>query len=363
MGLARAPGRLSAAVAVFWVLCATSAAAHLMPQERGTVNIVGNTAYSVVSVPVQAISFADDNKDGQIDTLELQRHNAGLQSAFAQGYSLSEDGNIGTVDLVYVLLPSEAEIDGDRSRYLVFMHQQHFDRPPVRLKLTSTLFSDEGSITLTATRGNEVSMVALSAARPHTLLFPAWQDTAAEFLGLGVMHILSGIDHLLFILTIIAAGTGLRYWLSVLTVFTVAHTITLSLTAFGLVSIDPAIVEPVIAGSIVILAVHALYARGNRPLLTVALVFVCGLVHGLGFGSEILRLQLTGMHRLVTLAAFNTGIELGQIAFISAVLTVAGLAARFLPTRITLLWPRAVAAFAGLAGCLFLVQRVVGVVG
>lgn len=348
--------------ALSWLACATTAAAHLMPEERGTVNIVGTTAYSVISVPVEAIAFADDNKDGQIDTPELQRHNAGLRSAFSQGYSLSEDGNASSIDLVYPLLPSEAEADGDRSHYLVFMHQQKFARAPARLKLTSSLFSDQGSITLTATQGDEVSMVVLTPLRPHALVFPGWQDTAVEFVTLGLQHILGGIDHLLFILTIVAAGTGWRYWLSVLTVFTVAHTVTLSLTAFGVVSINPAFVEPFIAASIILLALHALLAKGHRPLLTVALVFVCGLVHGLGFGAEILRLQLTGEHRLITLAAFNIGIELGQIAFIAAVLGGAWLVTKYLPPRMSQVWPRAAAVFAGLAGGVFLAQRVVEVI-
>jgi hydrogenase/urease accessory protein HupE len=192
----------------------------------------------------------------------------------------------------------------------------------------------EGQMTLTATQGAMSEVSILSPDAPSHGYFYGGFATFIDFLRVGVAHILTGPDHLLFLLTVIVAAAGWRYWLSVLTSFTIAHSITLTLAALNVVHVSPAIVEPGIAASIVLMA--ALNLFGDRLAATagqgrrVAVVFACGLLHGLGFASAIGAMAVDVTHRLATLAGFNLGIELGQFLFLGTVLALASLV-RLLP--------------------------------
>ena len=119
-------------------------------------------------------------------------------------------------------------------------------------------------------------------------------ESAGQFvfyLGLGVEHIIGGIDHLLFLLALLALATSLWQTVKIVTAFTVAHSITLSLAALGLVDVPSSIVEPLIAASIVWVAVENLVApAGAARRWLIAGAF--GLIHGLGFASALVELGL-----------------------------------------------------------------------
>jgi hydrogenase/urease accessory protein HupE len=174
---------------------------------------------------------------------------------------------------------------------------------------------------------------------------------------LGAEHVLLGTDHLLFLLTVIVAGWGWRYWLAVITAFTLAHSVTLALAMLGMVRVSASIVEPLIAASIVLMALDSLLRAQRGAAQRVALVCACGLLHGLGFAASMDALGLDSRHRLGSLLGFNLGIELGQGLFLVAILPVlAGL--RRLTPRLT--WPaiaRGIAGFALVMGLFWLVQR------
>jgi hydrogenase/urease accessory protein HupE len=146
-----------------------------------------------------------------------------------------------------------------------------------------------------------------------------------DYVAVGMAHILSGTDHLLYLLTIVVAAAGWRYWLSVLTSFTVAHSVTLSLGLMGWIKVNALVVEPLIAVSIVLMALLNLVQREavvSRALIRqrMALVFACGLLHGLGFASSMAEMGLNSAYRLTSLLGFNLGIEVGQAVFVLAVL-------------------------------------------
>ncbi len=139
---------------------------------------------------------------------------------------------------------------------------------------------------------------------------------------LGISHILEGYDHLLFLACLILiAGTGRKILITV-TGFTVAHSITLALSALNLVTVSIAPVEAVIALSIVFLATEI--AKEPRDTLTYkypALVSVCfGLLHGFGFASVLKEIGLPQTELATSLLFFNIGVEIGQIMFIFAVI-------------------------------------------
>jgi hydrogenase/urease accessory protein HupE len=137
-----------------------------------------------------------------------------------------------------------------------------------------------------------------------------------RFLVLGIEHILTGYDHLAFLLALLIAGGSLRHNVKIITSFTVAHSLTLALATFGVVNISPAIVEPLIAASVVFVGLENLVRRrfAARWLVT----FGFGLVHGLGFAATLRELGV-GTFAL-PLLSFNVGVELAQIAIAALVL-------------------------------------------
>ncbi|MCP5143705.1 MAG: HupE/UreJ family protein [Gammaproteobacteria bacterium] len=157
-----------------------------------------------------------------------------------------------------------------------------------------------------------------------------------RYLVLGVEHIWSGYDHLLYVLGLILLIHSLRALLITITTFTVAHSITLACAAFGLVRLQPAAVEAVIALSIVYVAVELVkVARGQPSLASHApwlIAFCFGLLHGFGFAGALRDIGLPADAVTRALLLFNIGIEIGQVAFVIAV-TVVLLALRgMLPT-------------------------------
>ena len=154
---------------------------------------------------------------------------------------------------------------------------------------------------------------------------PTRSQVARQYLVLGYTHILpKGSDHILFVLGIFLLSTRLRPVLLQVTAFTVAHTITLALTIYGLVSLRPAIVEPMIALSIVYVAVENIATSELKPW-RVALVFSFGLLHGMGFAGVLSQLGLPRSEFLTGLLCFNAGVELGQLTVILAAFLLIGL--------------------------------------
>lgn len=145
-------------------------------------------------------------------------------------------------------------------------------------------------------------------------------DSIFRFLVLGVEHILTGYDHLAFLLALLLGGDSLRRNAKIITSFTVAHSLTLALATFGLINIPPAIVEPVIAASIVFVGLENLFRRrvAARWLVT----FGFGLVHGLGFASALRELGIGGLgvRAAIPLFSFNLGVELAQLAMAALIL-------------------------------------------
>src|SRR5689334_19208848 len=181
-------------------------------------------------------------------------------------------------------------------------------------------------------------------------LNPAWWQAATTFTGLGVTHILTGYDHLLFLLCLVIPLRGWRRILSVISVFTVAHSFTLLGTAFDLAPSGawfPPFVETAIAASIVYMALENIMGiRLDRRILITGLF---GLVHGFGFSYGLQEnFQFAGTHLLVSLLGFNVGIELGQILVLAVMLPALAIVRRYvLPGKVGMIILSAIAADTG----------------
>ena len=144
------------------------------------------------------------------------------------------------------------------------------------------------------------------------------------YLRLGFLHIVPrGLDHILFVLGLFLLGSQLRPLVWQVTAFTLAHALTLSLAVFDVVSLPSAVVEPLIAMSIVYVAVENLLTSRLMPWRPVV-VFGFGLLHGLGFAGVLRELGLPDQQRVLGLISFNVGIELGQLLVIASALLAVG---------------------------------------
>lgn len=155
---------------------------------------------------------------------------------------------------------------------------------------------------------------------------PGSYEVVKTYTIIGFEHILMGFDHLLFVLALVMIVKSVRLLLLTVTAFTVAHSITLSLATLGILNVPGPPVEAIIALSIVFVASEILHQRQGREGLASRkpwiVAFAFGLLHGLGFAGALAEVGLPANSIPLALLFFNIGVELGQIAFIIAVLAV-----------------------------------------
>jgi len=163
----------------------------------------------------------------------------------------------------------------------------------------------------------------ITSAQPSVQLYGSADDRrgggeiARAYTILGVQHILSGVDHLLFVAGLLFLVGFRRRLIGTITAFTAAHSITLALSAFGLLTLRPPPVEATIAMSIVLVASEALREKNTLARRMPALVsFLFGLVHGLGFAGALKNIGLPQSHLPLALLSFNVGVELGQLLMV-----------------------------------------------
>jgi len=179
-----------------------------------------------------------------------------------------------------------------------------------------------------------------------------------RFFRLGVHHIWTGYDHLLFLLAVLLAGGGLARLAAIVTSFTLAHSLTLGAAATGLVRLPVAPVEAAIALSIVAVAVENIAQRGADRRARVTFAF--GLVHGFGFASVLAETALPVAGILGPLLAFNLGVEAGQLAVVAVVVPVLAVVQRSRHARrVQVLLSGLVA----LAGAAWAVERIAAMLG
>jgi hydrogenase/urease accessory protein HupE len=164
---------------------------------------------------------------------------------------------------------------------------------------------------------------------------PGWTEVARGYVALGVEHILSGPDHLLFVLGLLLLVATPRLLVQTITAFTLGHSITLSAAALGLATVPQRPIEVLIAVSVLVLAVEL--ARVPAPASALrrfpwAMAVLFGLLHGFGFAGALAEAGLPARDVPLALVAFNVGIELGQLAFVGAVLVLRAGLARAVPS-------------------------------
>lgn len=214
--------------------------------------------------------------------------------------------------------------------------------------------------------GASQSMMLSPAERVSSFAaIPSAMSVVRTYFVLGVEHIWSGLDHLLFVLTLMMLADGWRRMLALITAFTVAHSITLSLASLGYVTVLGAPVEALIALSIVLAAAEGVkHVRDRASLMARApwiVAFTFGLLHGFGFAGALAEIGLPQSDVLLSLLFFNIGVEVGQIAFVVLIVTAVALLNKLAGERTTLRVNRAVTYGAGSIAALWFFERTVAV--
>ncbi len=223
-----------------------------------------------------------------------------------------------------------------------------------------------------------VRVQTLDGAHFTTLVHPSrpWMEivpargplaVAGAYLVHGIEHILLGYDHLLFVLALILIVRNLRMLITTVTAFTIAHSITLALATLGVAHVPGPPVEATIALSILLLACEIARASDGQPSITARwpwlVAFSFGLLHGFGFASALSEIGLPRGEIPLALFMFNLGVEIGQLAFIAAVLAVLALVRRIpIPNSVTQQARPAATYAIGTLAAFWLLERVAGFV-
>ena len=312
-------------IACLGLLCAglvAPAQAHLMPARHGTLNLVGDGAYLVLSLPAAAFANADTNRDGSLSVPELQAGWSVVAERIQQSVQLRDADAARTLEGLILTPTAESDLPGAPLTQLLVMGRFALASAAADAALRFRLLAFDPAaatdrVQLRVTRGAESSLLWLGPATPDRLLFPSRGQVLSESLGLGLWHILGGYDHLLFLLVLLLGVPRWRPALLLLSSFTLGHAVTLLAGGLGWVEVPAAVVEPAILGTIAGMASLELFLRWRHGSVAVGwrlgLVFACALVHGLGFSYAVRELGLQGERLWPTLLGFNLGIEAGQL--------------------------------------------------
>jgi hydrogenase/urease accessory protein HupE len=163
----------------------------------------------------------------------------------------------------------------------------------------------------------------------YLLHLPSQLESLSTYTALGFDHVLSGYDHLAFLLALLFGIASLRKLVYAITAFTVAHSITLAFSALDIVSLPSAFVEPAISISIIVVLVMHLKqgAQNSNPAVP---AFAFGLLHGFGFAGVLGEIGLASNAKVMSLLGFNLGVELGQLTFIIPVIAAVYFARKYI---------------------------------
>jgi len=304
---------------------------------------------------VATVPALDADGDGAISATELRDSRDALAATVVEGIEVRDAGGTQCPGaLADSLLTEQDGVDLVIDYRCASAGAGYSVRMPL---LTQLSVGHRHLATVTGTAGTKVLF-----EHSAELLVPVAASATAQDGGgvawpmfvLGVEHILTGYDHLLFLLGLILVGGTLRALLVVVTAFTVAHSITLGLAAFDVYAPSPALVEPLIALSIVYVGIENFFVKDASRRWRLTLPF--GLIHGFGFAGALRDVALPQADISVALLTFNLGVEAGQVAVLAIVLPVLARLRRkpgFVPNGV-----RAASALIALAGAAWFVQRI-----
>jgi hypothetical protein len=327
--------------------CTGVAWAHKPSDSYLQINVQGSRISGKWDVALRDLDFAielDTNGDGKITWGEVRERHADIAAYAVAQLALSADDQ--PCQMTVGAQQVDEHTDGAYTVMPLDFRCAAANQAPAKLALRYTLFADidpqhRGLLNLTVDGATRTAIFSPQAASQEFVLAETtrWQqfvDYARE----GVWHIWIGFDHILFLLSLLLPAVGVwaargakrwqpvdrfgqAFWdvLRIVTAFTVAHSITLTLAVLGVLTLPSRWVESTIAASVVLAALNNVWPvfHGRRWLVA----FGFGLVHGFGFASVLVDLGLPQGALALALLGFNVGVELGQLAIVAVFLPLA----------------------------------------
>ena len=315
-------------VALAALLFASSVAAHEAERTRVTLTLAADGRFDleVANDPMWLLlrleTFAGGRVPANLTPAQRDARLAQMTSVFADRIVLFVDAHEVRATTIEYREPGAGNREPDNA--LASFHLTGvMPRDATRLRWLYGLVGDkypleirkpDGTSTIEWIDGTNWSDV-IDLSRTFTR--PTRMEIVRQYLWLGYTHILpKGVDHILFVLGLFLLSTKWKPLLLQVTSFTIAHSITLGLSMYGIVSLPSRVVEPLIALSIAYVAIENLVTRELKPW-RIALVFMFGLLHGLGFAGVLRELGLPRAEFLTALLTFNLGVEGGQVTIIA----------------------------------------------
>jgi HupE / UreJ protein len=275
-----------------------------------------------LTIPIGLITQFDDDKNQQLSDAEITTHKRDLREFFNDKVRLTASGEQpATLTIKSTLtkkLPSNLIAAPDTHSSLLL--QYHWTEPIEQLQMHYDLFvpgvSTARCLAQVFRAGQVDNLVFTPDSQNAALIDAPILQKISSFIGLGVEHIWTGYDHILFLVSLLMLGGELGYLLKVVTAFSLSHSVTLFLAALNIISVPSRWVEIAIALSIGYIASENLWRK--QPKARWQLAFGFGLIHGLGFSSALQELDLPRTNLVTSLASFSVGIELGQFAIVLA---------------------------------------------
>jgi hydrogenase/urease accessory protein HupE len=279
---------------------------------QGAVDI----ALSLNLFELDLVLSLDRDLDGRVDAAELEARRADIVDYLR--------GAVGVSSAARALVADVLTLEGGRSRdgravleaALRFRALGSLRDVVVRCEPLTELGADHTTLARIDVNGASREFVFRSGVTYRDV--PGVLATALEFLKLGIVHIFIGYDHIAFLVALLLTGASLTAVIKIVTAFTAAHSLTLSLAALDVVTLPPTLVEAGIALSIVYVAAENLFTTRREGRWIVSFVF--GLVHGFGFASVLKELALPSSALVTSLVTFNLGVEVAQVAIVAAAL-------------------------------------------
>ena len=343
MGHFRALSRIVLLTTVLWPIETAPALAHPLSFTEVTLTLRADGAFEadlIYDLDALALGVPIDTDDTELvaalerlSPVELETRLARLRRLFERRVRVRFDGDPVPFSVMFPDHGTPRATEADIPTVLGLTARLNGTVPEGAASVGFFASRAFGEVHLTIrdpARGIEARSVLEPGARsdPLDLTVPvaprSRADVARDYLRLGFVHIVpEGLDHILFVLGLFLLSARLRPLVWQVTAFTVAHAVTLTLAALGVVALSPGLVEPLIALSIVYVAVENILTdrmtRWRPPV-----VFGFGLLHGLGFAGVLGELGLPEQERLIALISFNAGIELGQLAVIAGAAMACG---------------------------------------
>ena len=310
-----------------------AAFAHAVGVSSGEYRLDGQILYGDLGMAgrelARLLPAIDTDHDGAISTDELTAGHDAVARAFAGGLTVKADAKScrGTLDRAWAL-----EAEGGVVFQVRYVCPEVPDRLTLAMPMLDALAPGHRHLARLF-RAGKAQVKVLDRARATWELAGASSTSSGvamawSMLKLGIEHILTGADHLVFLLGLILVGGSLRSLIGVVSAFTLAHSITLALAAFSIFAPSPRLVEPAIALSIAYVGIENLFVTDASKRWRITFPF--GLIHGFGFAGALREIALPRPQVPIALVSFNLGVEIGQLAVLSLALPLV-LAARDAP--------------------------------